>query len=64
MNFVCKSGFIELKKRQPLKGLYSVIMMLCPVAVGYLLEALGQAAAQSSVPCLGSSVSSMPLCSL
>lgn len=21
MNFVCKSGFIELKKRQPLKGL-------------------------------------------
>lgn len=31
-------------------------MMLCPVAVGYLSEELGQATAQSSVPCLGSSV--------
>lgn len=38
--------------------------MLCPVAIGYLLEELGQAAAQSSVPCLGSSAGSVPLCSL
>lgn len=34
-------------------------MMLCPIAVGYLLEELGQAEAQSSVPCLGSSVGSV-----
>lgn len=54
MNFVCKSGFIELKKKKGSiwRAFISVIMMLCPVAVGYLSEELGKAAAQSSVPCL------------
>lgn len=61
MNFVCKSGFIEFKKKAASKEPFiSVIMMLCPVAVGYLSEELGQAVAQSSVPCL---ISSVPLCS-
>lgn len=52
MNFVCKSGFIDLKKGSIQRAFISVIMMLCPVAVGYLSQELGKAAAQSSVPCL------------
>lgn len=38
MNFVCKSGFIEFKKRQPLKGLYfchnDALSCCCWVFVG------------------------------
>lgn len=42
MNFVCKSGFIELKKAASKEPFISVIMMLCPVALGYLSEELGR----------------------